>query len=335
MNKLTRINSTRQEEPANTVPARRKKARKSLPKKQETRAVNPRRKTRQDSSPSKPSDRKSRSTPPKRRQQSKRDNRNSETTRSYGNGGRESPAMLTKIAGKQKEAVNETMSKGVAVTTVNKQINQAAENSSSVKRFETIQEVSETKSKALLAVKPEPNKSKETKISMSNEDMALLKMATEVKTAGRIEVHRASETKPQGLAIKSELKKSKETLTYLCTYMCDEDKESPEVTTQGKTASKAGVHRENELKPQGMAAKTNFENGKETAEPNCCEECIEVVDIVTDTGKRVACILSPKILKAAPANKAQQQKVRFVKMIRADGAGTLTLTPTTQSRTIK
>ena len=71
------INSTTQEEPANTVSVRRNKARKSLTsssKKQETGAVNSQRMIRQDSTPSKPSERRSRSALRERPQQSERDN---------------------------------------------------------------------------------------------------------------------------------------------------------------------------------------------------------------------------------------------------------------------
>jgi hypothetical protein len=220
------VHSTTQKEPANTVPARRKEARKSLPsssKKQETRAVNPKRKTRKDS------------------------------TRS-------------------------------------------------------------------------------------------LPMATEINTADGAGV---SETKLHRLAVKSEPKKSKDSVMY----MCDGDKESPEVNIKGKTASKARVHREKKkMKAREMATSSKTEpeeNSKETAEPNsCAEECIEVVDAVTGTGKRITRILSPKRLKVAPANKAQQKKVRLVEMV-AQGAGwrkkrtdggffrgaPVTLTPTTQERT--
>jgi hypothetical protein len=72
------------------------------------------------------------------------------------------------------------------------------------------------------------------------------------------------------------------------------------------------------MKAREMATSSNTEpeNSKETAEPNsCAEECIEVVDAVTDIGKRITRILSPKRLKVAPANKAQQKKVRTVKTV--------------------
>ena len=126
--------------------------------------------------------------------------------------------------------------------------------------------------------------------------------------------------------------------------------EEPANTVVPARRNKASKSITSSLKKQETRiSKTKPENGWETAGPtNSCVGCIEVVDAVTATGKRVARIFSSKRpMMMAPVDKAQQKKVHFIeKMVRAGGerrglpsvcffGATVTLTPTTQSSTRK